>query len=250
MKLVEKMLLLKQRTTAATPVTWSSYLTSLALPAWWRMRDTSGVTVVNSGSLGSAVDLTATAWTMNQAGQLGSGEAGLADGATTVLTCANNATLAGYSPWEAFFLVRPSSAGEGSLGAFFMYGNAAPGPYGLFFHTIDSLKFSVWNTLGSEFSSITTTGLTALTWCILFAAYGTDKKIHIRKGISGGVSEFAYTAQDTLTGTYDVPTTAFNLLNATAQSRTFAGLVDEVGWIGGRTFTDAERLQMTVLAGV
>lgn len=250
MKLVEKALLYKPRT-AAAPVTWASYVTALAPPAWWRMRDTSGTTVVNSGSLGSAVDLTAIAWTMAQAGQLGSGEAGQTDGATTRLQTPNNVALAGLTAWEFVFLVNPSSAGEIGYGVFFEWGNNTPEPLAQFNGVLTSLRGYIYNTAPTAFFTQTTSGLTAGVWALLFFAYNDagDRKLHIYKGVSGGVAEFGYSSQLAVTGTYKAPTSALNLLNRTGQDLTYAGLCDEALIINGN-LTPTQRSTLCTLSGV
>lgn len=226
--------------------TWFYYLTSLALPAWWRNNESSGVTVFNHGSIGSALDLTATAWTMAQAGQLGAGEAGLADGVNTRLQCANNAMLAGYTAFEWAFLFKPSSAGEANVGIFMRWADDVPF---VRYASATTLTAQVKNTV-TAFTTTTTTAPVNDVWQILFFAYDNagDRKIHLRLGVGGAVTEFGYSAQNAMTGTYAPPTGVLNLCNRTTTDGTLAGLLDETLAIGGRTFTDAERLKMTQLA--
>lgn len=235
-----------------TEVTWPTYVTSLPLGAWWRMRDTSGTTVVNSGSIGSAIDLTATAWTMAQAGQLGAGEAGLSDGATTRLQCANNATLAGYTTWEIFLLANATGIGEGNVGTYLSWGDGATQPSIRINTNVNNLFIRLRNTAPSSFDTITSAGIALNAWYMIFVAFDNagDRKAHFYIGKNGAVTEPAYNAQPAMTGTYAVPSSTFQLMNIAGQTQTFAGLMDEAGVIGGRTFTAAERLQMTLLAGV
>jgi concanavalin A-like lectin/glucanase superfamily protein len=232
---------------------WSSYVTGLAPLAWWRCRQTSGTNEPNAGSLGSAVDLTITAATLNQAGKLGAGEAYLYDGTATRLSCANNATLAALTSFEMVWLLNPSSAGEGSFGSFFAWGAGTSGTgYAMYYNGgASALRFQMYNTTPSTFGSTTTSAPANATWSLIFAAYDDagDRKAHLYKGVSGAVSEFAYSSQTAVSGTFKAPTGVYTLGNISSPDQTFAGLFDEAMIFSGN-LTPTQRTQLCLLAGV
>lgn len=229
------------------------YLATLPFLALYKMQQTSGTNEPNVGSLGSAVNMTITSTTLGQTGKLGANEAYLFDGAVSRLQCANNATLANKTAWEWVFLVKPSGAGEINFGAFFCWGDGNPdnSPNLLFNGGVSSLLCRVYNTTPTNFNTTTTTGLSTSAWSIVFAAFDNagDRKVHLYKGISGAVTEFGYSAQPAMTGTYKAPTVALNLFNSSGQSVTFAGLGDFAGVVDGN-LTPAQRLKIVQLAGV
>lgn len=230
--------------------TLNTYLATLPFLALYKMQQTAGTNEPNAGSLGSAVDMTITSTTLGQTGKLGVNEAYLFDGANSRLQAANNATLAGKLAWEYVFLLNPSSAGEVNTGAFFWWGNG--GEFLMVFNSIISqLACFLTNTTPATITTTTTTGLTADTWATLFVAYDDagDRKIHIRKGVAGAVTEYGYGAQPALTGTYKAQTGVLSLFNRSDQGRTFAGLADFAGVVDGN-LTVEQRLKITQLAGV
>lgn len=245
MRTAQKLLLLGNR-----PVTWSSYAQSLAPVGWWSMRATSGTNEANRGSGGSALDMTITSATLGQTGKLGTNEAALMDGANSRYQTPNNAALAALTTFEYVFLVNPSSAGEGSAGRLLTWGQASFEPLLGFNGALTSLAARV-STAVASFDTITTTGLSASTWALVFWAYDNagDRKSHIYKGVAGAVSEFGYSAQPAMTGTYKTPTNPLNLFNRTDQGLTFAGLGDEVLIFNGN-LTSGQRAALCLAAGV
>lgn len=230
------------------------YLATLPFLALYKMQQTAGTNEPNAGSLGSAVDMTITSTTLGQTGKLGANEAYLFDGANSILSTANNATLAGKSTFEYVYLINPSNAGEGGFGAFTRWGGGTGADGGCQFSfggSLTALSLSVYNTTPTIATTNTTTGLAASTWSVLFVAFDNagDRKIHAYRGVSGTVAEYGYSAQPALTGTYKAPTTALNMFNQTGQNLTFAGLADFAGIIDGN-LTPAQRLKITQLAGV
>ncbi len=232
--------------------TFAQFIADTAPVGWWKLNDASSP-AVNSGSAGTAINMTGTSVTFQQTGKLGATDAVSLDGANSRLQTANNAALANPTTWEFAFLVNPNSAGESSQGKFFSWGNA-------FSDTIHHFEFGsgltavrtqIWNAAGSSFASSTTTGLTASTWAWVFCAYDDsgDRKAHLYKGISGVAAEYAYSLQVALTGTYKTPTQALNLFNTSNQTLTFDGLADEVLY-WNRNLTANERTQITALSGV
>lgn len=244
------LLLLSQK---ATVVTWSSYVTATIAPVgWWSMRATSGTNEANRGTGGAALDMTILSATLGQTGKLGVNEAALCDGANTRYQTPNNAALASLTTWEYVFLVNPSSAGELNQARFFGWGNNDFEPTLAFNGALTSLLFQTDSTVPTSFTTTTTTGLAAATWQLVFAAYANagDRKVHLYKGVTGAVNEYAYNAQPALTGTYKAPTSELNLFNVTAQSVTFAGLADEALIVNGNLATATTRTQLALLSGV
>lgn len=229
-----------------------SYLTTLPFLALYKMQQTAGTNEPNSGSLGSAIDMTIAGATLGQTGKLGTNEAYLFDGANSRLQTANNATLVALTAFEYVFLVNPASAGEGNQGAFFWWQSATNVPKMYFGGAGRNLIATVSNTTPSLATTITSGVLTASAWQIVFCAYDDagDRKIHIRVGISGAVTELAYSAQPALTGSFLAPTGfPLNLFNRSAQDCTFDGLGDLAGIVNGN-LAPAQRLKITQLAGV
>lgn len=233
--------------------TLNTYLATLPFLALYKMQQTAGTNEPNVGSLGSAVDMTITSTTLGQTGKLGPNEAYLFDGANSRLQVANNATLSGKTAWEWVFLVNPSSAGESSFGLFFCWSATAitGQPLVIFSGAINSIEARIYNTTPTQFATITNGGMTAGTWALLFVAYDDagDRLVHIRKGVSGAVTEYPYFFNPALTGTYRPPTQALNLFNTGNQTFTFAGLADLAGVVDGN-LTVAQRLKITQLVGV
>jgi len=233
-------------------LTWETYMTSLAPASWHRYRD-SATPALNAGSLGSALDMTATNTTFAQTGKLGAGEAISLNGTTSLLTAANNATLAGYTTWEWVFLINPTSAGEATAAWLAGWGTglAAEGYFMRFNAATTAIKISLFNTLGSGFVTDTNTGIATSAWSLLFFSFDNagDRKMHVYKGVSGAVSELGYSAQPAMTGTYRAPAAALNLYNDGSTARTFSGLSDEDATFN-MNLTPTQRTQLCVLAGV
>lgn len=231
----------------------ASYIASLNPYVLYNMQQTAGTSEPNSAagsnSIGSAGNLTLTSVTLGQTGKLGVNEAYLFDGANSRLQVANNATLAALTTWEYLFLVNPSSAGEGSVGAFFVWGTGAvnQGYYVIFNSALSSIKCGLWNVAGTSFITTTSAGISASTWSLVNIAYAdsVDRKVHI---YVNGI-EPSYSAQPAMTGTFKPPTATLNLFNDSTQTLTFAGLGDFAGLIGGN-LTSAQRLRIAQLAGV
>lgn len=227
-----------------------------ALPAapvlWLKMRETSGAVAVNSGSGGAALNCSiAGTTTLAQAGKLGANEAYLLDGATSLLSTANNAALAGLLEWEYVFLVKPSSAGEAGLGRFFIWGTGTNEPVLTFKNLATRLTATVYDTTPTAVTLSGTTNLSTAAYSLLFLSYSNsgDRKLHLYFGISGAVNEDAAGASAAMTGTYKTPTSGLSLFNSPGADRTFAGLADEV-MIFGAPLTAPQRLALVVAAGV
>ena len=201
----------------------AQYVADATMPLWLRFRETTGTVAVNSGSAGAALNGTIAGTTvLGQTGALGANEAFDLDGLTSRITSAG----VEYATFTIAMLVRPDNAGEGNVGAFFSHAN-----------TVNRLQFSgslnaitMKVAAGTDALSTTTTGLAAAIWQWIFLTYADagDRKIHLYKGVSGAVSEYAYSAQDAATGTKaTMAGQTLTIGNRTANDVTFDGRIDE-----------------------
>jgi hypothetical protein len=232
-------------------LTYAQRVAALNPLLWLRNRETSGTNAANSGSAGATLDGTiGGTTTLGQTGQLGANEAFDFDGATSLITVANNAALAALTSREICFLCNMQTKGESSVGTFFNWGDSLT----------NRLLNVATDTLQMQIDLATTDATTTLAnssiniflnkWAYLFFSYDdTTKLISAYYGLNGVVTEFSYASQ--VTGVGGITAIAQNLIIGNRQSvdRTFDGLIDEVLYFG-RTLTSAERLDITRLAGL
>jgi hypothetical protein len=173
-----------------------------AAPLLWYRFDETATPAVNYGSVPNANGAVANA-TFQQAGPNDRIPYSYGyNGATTALTIPSVSGLPTTDRTIAI-LVNPATAGEGSTGVFAELttgGNQAT----LFYlpGVLTSVNFRYRNTADSAFNATTTTGLTAGQWVWLFGQYSdASKQGRVWKGLNGALSEFAYSAQQSLTGT-------------------------------------------------
>lgn len=232
-----------------------SYAAQLGAILDMRFQVTTGVTEINRGTGGSALNGTiGGTTTLGQTGKLGVNEAFLYDGATSLVTVPNQASLASLTTWTYVYLVNPATAGELTFGTFSAWGNGNGTDkehYLTFGGALTSLQAGIFNTTPTEFITATTTGLSASAWSLVFWTYANagDRKAHVYKGVSGAVNEFAYSAQPALTGTYKAPTHDLILGNFSTQALTFDGLFDWV-LVFDKVLTSAEMLNLVRVTGV
>lgn len=227
---------------------YEAYITSLAPLLWLRLRETSGTTPVNSGSLaGLTITWTAGAGALGQTGQLGANEAYDFDALASIITIAATASL-DLATFTEVALVRPDAAGESSVGRISNYGSGTQ--FTQFNGALTALRAQVG--AGTAANTVATTGLTAATWALLFQTYDDagDRKVRLYKGIAGAVAEYAYSTQDAATGTRSsVAASALNVGNRTLTDCTWDGLYDEF-MMFNRILSAAEMLQITLLSGL
>lgn len=227
-------------------LTYADYVASLAPLLWLRLRETSGTTAANSGSLGAAQNGVNTDVTVGQTGQLGANEAADLNGTTSKIQVPATASL-NLNAWTYACLVKADTAGESSQGNFFAYDVA--GNFAAKFNSALTALRCAWGT-GTFSVSVTTTGLTAGTWAWVFFTFdfAGDKKIRIYTGVAGVLAEKAYSSQ---TDTAAVPTlTGQSLIvgNTSNQVFTFDGLYDEF-LVKDRVLTTGEMTQIVTLSG-
>lgn len=232
-----------------------NYAQSLAPLLDLRFTERTGTTAINYGTVGTALNGTIGGTTsLGQTGKLGANEAYLYDGLTSFVSVPNHASINALTQFTYVYLINPSSAGEINLGTFSCWGNAGSVPVGaslLFNGGVTSLFARVLNSVDTQFSTTTTTGISTSLWSMVFWQYDDsgDRKSHLFKGVSGVLSEYAYSAQSPLTGTLKTQTPSLFVGNSQDQARSFAGLYD---WflLFNRVLSPAEMTQLTKLVGV
>lgn len=227
---------------------YTSFLLSLAPYIWMPLRETSGTTADNLGSI--AADGTIDGCTLGQTGQLGTNEAFSWDGAGAaddLLTFPNNAAWANLTDFEFTFLANPASAGEGNAARFFQAGAITLARFAAATRT---LRFQVdYDT--TDGLAITTTTLSASAWSMVSFQYneaGADRFPHIF--INGTEATYAGggSAPVATVGTLVAPITTLQFGNLTTKTATFDGLFDEI--ILTRSLTTAERAQLKGFYGL
>lgn len=237
--------------------TYVEYITQTINPVlWMRNRETSGTTATNSGSAGAILNgVIGGTTTLGQTGQLGANEAFLFDGATSRIVIPNDASINALPVYTYIALIKPSSAGELTLGTMFAWNNGTSTNFGniLFFNaSLTGLRYSYRNSADTNFETITT-GYTILTsqYTMIFVEYDDngDRKPNLFYGINGAVTEFSYSSNVALTGTVKTQQNSLHIGNRSDFATTFAGLYDEF-MIVNRILSSAEKLQIVSLTGV
>lgn len=229
------------------PLTMASYMASLNLLVWLRLRETSGTTAANSGTLGAAADSTFTPGTgaVAQTGQLGVNEAYSFDALNTMIQVPSFADISTYTYG---FLVKANSAGEGSAGRLFADNLGAR----TFRINSVNLNLRAFNTSqgGTTADSVTANNfITTGAWHYIFVTFDIngDKKLHIYKYISGALTEASYTTNVAMTIIPAATTGVQTVGNVAAQSGTWDGLIDEV-FIANYALSVAQMTQIGQLA--
>lgn len=105
----------------------AAYLAGLSLDLWLRLRETSGTTPANAGTLsGLTITWTPASGALGATGPNGPNEAYTFDGAAasgSLIAVANNATLAQAVTFRGGMLLNPASLGGNSAGAIFAWNN-------------------------------------------------------------------------------------------------------------------------------
>jgi hypothetical protein len=211
--------------------TYANYVLNVVQPAlWMRHQEVSGTTIADSSGNGRNGTLTLGAGALGQDGQSGINEAILADGSTTRIQIPSNAALK-TAEFTLAFLCKPTSSGEGAIGAWFSYSDAGDTALRFSFSN-NVLVFSVGATGAGLAQTNSTTVVTLNQWQWIFATLSADKLPRIYKGRLGVLTQFSYTTQTAWSGTQN-GAAILNLLNNAAQSRSFAGLMDESIYIAG-----------------
>lgn len=211
--------------------TFASYATMLANASiargWWRNAITSGTSVPNAGSVGSALDgtLSIGGGAIAQTGQLGANQAIDFDGATssgTVINCGNNAGVQGLEEFILFALCKPDTAGGSNAGRIIEKGGEWSLRFSNATRAITSTVFSTGN------------GSSASTTAVSNAAWGTVAMKYTHAGDKTprmyiNAAEVTYSSAPTAaTGTRTSNTNAVTIGNVTGRTVAFDGLIDEV----------------------
>lgn len=228
MRAADFLLLLSQKAAADTAL--GLYMTSLTPLVWYRLREASGTSAKNSGSL-AAMDATALSCTVGQAGvgSQGANEAYLYDGANSKLTLPTSAALAALTTFSYAFLVKAGSAGEASAGTFFNWSDAS----GNYFHFNGNINQCdlLLKAATTAPRALTAQLLTANTPAWIFVTYDDagDRKPYVYKGIAGAVTNKSG-AQTAAVGTLTAPTNPMVIGNKASQDKTWDGLFDEIAF--------------------
>lgn len=233
---------------AYSSLTYANYIASLAPLLWLRLRETSGTTVTNSGSVALNGTWTAGAGALGQTGKLGINEAYDFDGANSKIVLADNAAIQALATYTIVALCNADGAGESSAGTILHLG---AGVSGGFRRTGTSNAWVMnFDTDGTDANSTTNVDFAPDgVWLCMFGTFDNagDRTARIYKGVSGAVAEATYATQTPATGTRVTPIGA--VIGNFADVRTWDGLIDEV-LIFNRILTAGEMLQITQLLGV
>ena len=214
---------------SGTPPTFGQVMSALLLPVWLRETETSGTTVINYGTAGATLNGTWTpgAGAQGQTDALGPNEAYLFDGLNSLITLPSNALINGLQAATYIYLVRATSAGEGSSARLYDTNTDTDGIH------INSASLDLRCTFAGTgaVTTVTNTGFLSLAVnTVLFVTYAFsgDFKARFYKSETGVVSEATYASQTAGSGTKTAEpfTKAFG--NRLGQSRTWAGLIGEI----------------------
>lgn len=210
---------------------YTEYITSLSPVMWYRMNETSGTTVVNSGSIGSAVNgaWTAGAGALGQNGYFNNVNAYDFDALASRVVIPSNSGIQNLTTFTIVALIKPDGLGEGGAGTIFYIGNSASAG-GFRFATSNTLSFSV-DTDATDAAALTNNPATALTlgnWALLFGTYDDtgDRLPRIYRSVGGVATQYGYFSQTAGTGTKVQPNGA--TIGNFADVRTWDGLIDEI----------------------
>ena len=207
-------------------MSYAEYMTSLVnagtAELWYRFNENSG-DLINHGSAGSAFNGTVAACTQGEEGALGTGEAYLFDGATSVISVPNPAS---QGQLLVGCLTNVLGAGEFDRGRFIESFAS------LFLMNIEITVMKAEKSgigTGVNANSAATTFPTTDSWAWQFAYFNfnTDKKIYLYEGISGSVNEYAYGTQTAMTWTGLGSDSTLYIGNRNPTNRTFDGYFDE-----------------------
>jgi hypothetical protein len=229
---------------------YDELMTLIAPLVWIRMRETSGNTAVNSGSLGTDANATISGTTtLGQTGQIGANDAFLYDGLNSRTRVPAVAGWTGLTAFTLGFLVNPATAGESSqgyLGALQQAGGTDI-LHVAFNTSLNAMRCRVTNDAAGVFTTTASVGIPAATWSWVFVTYddGGDRTPRIYKSSAGALVEIAADGASGVSGTLAARGT-FDIGNNNATTRTFSGLIDEAFMVSGILTTG--RMQNVIFA--
>ena len=214
----------------------------------YHLRETSGTTILNSGSTGAALNgtLTIGAGALAQTGIMGTGEALLFDGADTRIATPNNAAISDQTAFEWVFVAYPTGYGESNVGAFFEYfstvtrfrGNGSAGSVS-----------AVVNYDTTDASAATANGVMTLNeWQVFNVAF--DSAVEARPRIYRNGSLTTDASVTLGVGSVTAEPNGVSIGNSPFSNRTFAGSIDFAARKNGRTLTAPERAAIVTALGL
>lgn len=247
--LARKALLTREK----TRIVYTSYINGLAPVLWYRLRETGGTTVANSGSLAQTGTWAAGGGALGQTGALGANEAYDFDGAaasgslvsTSAATEVNNAAALTI----AALVNLDGAGGSGGVSYFFVDNgfvralriNSASLP----------LRAFVANG-GTAANTITVNNaVTTGAWQWVFMTYDDagDRIIRLYRGISGAVAQLATTTETQGTAAASNGSGQINVGNHTGRANALDGRTDEFLFFD-KVLSAAQMTQIVALSGV
>ncbi|HJX57500.1 MAG TPA: hypothetical protein VJ325_02145 [Thiobacillus sp.] len=221
------------------PVACATYIKSTAPALWYRFNELTGLTAINSGSLGATYNGTYIlgAGALAQVGKLGGADAVLFDKLDTRLAIPAGA-YANYPAMTIAVLSKNTSGGEGNLGTFWYW--SATGTARL--TAADASQIVMRRAAATYAETVVSAGLNMTGWQWKFYTYdhAGDLKIDIFKSSGGAAVECTYSTQTAAVGALtDLSATALYIGNNDAQGRTLDGWLDEFA-LWNRVLTQAE----------
>lgn len=224
------------------------YMSSLSPELFYKFNETSGTAVTNYGTLGGTGTWTAGVGTLNNASPLGLSYD--FDGLNSKIDYANNATMANAEEFSGGALVYADSAGEASTGTIWCWGNLTSA----YMLRISGAGLTLVSRVDytTDAITLTSTAITTGAWQWIFWKYSLsgDRKMHLYRGISGVVSEMAYTTNTASATTYAAPSGTFTVGAANNQSLTWDGKIARLFWKGSALATSAFDQIMALTPGV
>lgn len=245
---------------ASAGLTYALRVAALNPLLWLRLRETSGTSVTNSGSVSVSGTWTPGAGALNQTGQLGAGEAYEYDGADSKIqfAIASIAAIANLTTQRWAFLYNADTLGEATASFFFGWGTSG---------SAHQLRFLSANRLTATIQTGTTSAAVTTdvdqvadiigAWRWIFMDYddadslGNGRRIRLWKSTPGSGVVTALTlggGNVAATGTVTVQSADLCIGNLTSQIRTLDGKLDEVICGGASLWTTAEMQDISRLS--
>lgn len=180
--------------------------------------------------------------TLGQDGLNESGEAFLFNGATSLITLYNRASIQGLTALTVWALFKPSSAGEGNAGTLF----SKAGEFELRFNSASRDLIATVNYSSTNAQRVTSTTLSTNQWHTVGMRIDDSGKL---PDIFVDGVEASYASSTTGVGTRASTTNNLIIGNNAAVSQTFAGLLDEA-LLTDQSLTASELRLLHRLAGL
>lgn len=233
------------------PVTFASYMASLGHLLFLPTNETSGTTAENLGSLGDAADGVLTPGTggVGATTPMGPNTAYTFDGADTIITVPNNATINGLTKFTYGIYIKAAGAGESNVGRFMGTSGGAARSWRIGSASLPVSSF-LTSSLVTAFSVTANNFIALNTDYFLFQTYNNDgdRKIRIYKyPVGGSLIEATYVTQDAMTGTIVIPSFDLVIGGQAAGAVCFNGKLGKP-FINSNVFSEALMAQIGALA--